>query len=44
MMRVALMWTMNDFLAYGMLSGWMTTRKLFFPYCMERFKAFTLKT
>jgi hypothetical protein len=31
-MRVALMWTINDFLAYGMVSGWSTHRKLAFPY------------
>jgi hypothetical protein len=31
-MRVALMWTINDFLAYGMFSGWSTHRKLAFPY------------
>jgi len=42
-MRVALMWTINDFPAYGMLSGWMTAGKLACPYCMENSKAFTLK-
>ncbi|WMV07144.1 hypothetical protein MTR67_000529 [Solanum verrucosum] len=34
-MRASLMWTINDFLAYGMLSGWMTVGKLACPYCME---------
>ena len=36
------MWTINDFLAYGMLSGWSTHGKLACPYCMENNKAFTL--
>jgi len=42
LMRAALMWTINDFLAYGMLSGWSTHGKLAYPYCMENNKAFTL--
>ncbi|XP_038693762.1 uncharacterized protein LOC119991488 [Tripterygium wilfordii] len=42
-MRAALMWTINDFPAYGMLSGWSTAGKLACPYCMNRSKAFTLK-
>ncbi|XP_038687458.1 uncharacterized protein LOC119986835 [Tripterygium wilfordii] len=42
-MRAALMWTVNDFPAYGMLSGWMTQGKLACPCCMKRSKAFTLK-
>ncbi|XP_038698945.1 uncharacterized protein LOC119996398 [Tripterygium wilfordii] len=42
-MRATLMWTVNDFPAYGMLSGWMTQGKLACPCCMERSKAFTLK-
>ena len=33
-MRVALMWTISDFPAYGMLSGWSTHGKLACPYCM----------
>jgi len=36
------MWTINDFPAYGMLSGWSTHGKLACPYCMENNKAFTL--
>jgi len=36
------MWTINDFLAYGMLSGWSTHGKLACPYCMENNNAFTL--
>jgi len=40
--RAVLMWTINDFLAYGMLSGWNTHEKLACPYCMENNKAFTL--
>jgi hypothetical protein len=41
-MRAALMWTINDFLAYGMVSGWSTHGKLACPYCMENNKTFTL--
>jgi hypothetical protein len=41
-MRAALMWTINDFPAYGMLSGWSTHGKLACPYYMENNKAFTL--
>jgi len=36
------MWTINDFSAYRMLSGWSTHGKLACPYCMESNKAFTL--
>jgi hypothetical protein len=36
------MWTINDFPAYGMVSGWSTHGKLACPYCMENNKAFTL--
>ncbi|WMV50469.1 hypothetical protein MTR67_043854 [Solanum verrucosum] len=42
-LRTALMWTINDFPAYGMLSGWMTAGKLACPCCMENTKSFTLK-
>ena len=42
-LRVALMWTINDFPAYGMLSGWMMQGKLACPICMEDRKIFTLK-
>jgi hypothetical protein len=41
-MRTALMWTINDFPAYGMVFGWSTHGKLACPYCMENNKAFTL--
>ncbi|KAL9346447.1 hypothetical protein Peur_061300 [Populus x canadensis] len=41
-MRAALMWTINDFLAYGMISSWSTHGKLACPYCMENNKAFTV--
>ena len=41
-MRVALLWTISDFLAYSMLSGWSTAGKLACPYCMENFDAFSL--
>ena len=36
------MWTINDFPAYGMLSGQITHGKLACPYCMQNNKAFTL--
>jgi hypothetical protein len=36
------MWTINDFLAYGIVSSWSTHRKLACLYCMENNKAFTL--
>jgi hypothetical protein len=42
LMKTALMWTINDFPAYGMLSGWSTHGKLVCPYCIENNKAFTL--
>ncbi|XP_070054771.1 uncharacterized protein [Nicotiana tomentosiformis] len=42
-LRTNLMWTINDFPAYGMLSGWMTARKLACPYFMKNGKAFTLR-
>ena len=42
LMRATLMWTINDFTAYGMLSGWSTHGKFSCPYCMENKKAFTL--
>jgi hypothetical protein len=41
-MRAALMWTINDFPTYGMVSGWSTHGKLACSYCMENNKAFTL--
>jgi len=40
--RAALMWTINDFRTYGMVSGWNTHGKLACPYCMENNKAFKL--
>lgn len=36
------MWTINDFLAYRIVSGWRTHGKLAYPYCVENNKAFTL--
>ena len=35
LIRVALMWTIYDFPAYGMVSRWSTHGKLACPYCME---------
>ncbi|XP_050229104.1 uncharacterized protein LOC126678246 [Mercurialis annua] len=42
-MKAALMWTINDFPAYSMLSGWSTSGRLACPHCMENTAAFTLK-
>lgn len=41
-MKTALMWTISDFLSYGMLSSWMTVGKVDCPYCVRQSKAFTL--
>ena len=41
-MKAALMWTISDFAAYSMLSGWSTSGKLACPYCMEHSQEFTL--
>ncbi|GAU32291.1 hypothetical protein TSUD_63080 [Trifolium subterraneum] len=42
-MKGALMWTTNDFPAYGMLSGWGTHGKLGCPICMMDTKSFWLE-
>lgn len=42
-MRATLLWTINDFHAYGMVSGWSTHGRLSCPYCMERTKSFRLR-
>jgi len=42
-MKATLMWTISDFPAYGMLSGWSTSGRLACPYCMNQSKAFRLK-
>jgi hypothetical protein len=42
-MKAALMWTIGDFPAYGMLSGWSTAGRLACPVCMENTKAFRLQ-
>ena len=36
------MWTISDFPVYSMLSGWLTTRRLACPYCMEDSHSFIL--
>ncbi|KAK9110572.1 hypothetical protein Sjap_018632 [Stephania japonica] len=43
LMRAALMWTVSDFPAYSMLSGWSTHDKKACPYCMDDTDAFQLK-
>ncbi|XP_024014993.1 uncharacterized protein LOC112088874 [Eutrema salsugineum] len=42
-MCVVLMWTIGDFPAYGMLSGWTTHGRLSCPYCQDNTDAFQLK-
>ncbi|XP_050207500.1 uncharacterized protein LOC126656920 [Mercurialis annua] len=42
-MKAALLWTINDFPAYSMLSGWSTSGRLACPRCMKNTDAFTLK-
>ena len=42
-MKVGLLWTISDFPAYGMLSGWSTHGRLACPYCMDDTKAFRLQ-
>jgi len=42
-LRAALMWTISDFPAYSMLSGWSTAGKLACPYCMEETQSFRLE-
>ena len=39
-LHAALMWTINDFPAYGMLSGWSTHGLLACPVCMHQNCAF----
>jgi len=42
-MNIAVIWTISDFSAHDMLSGWMTAARLACPYCMENTKSFRLK-
>ena len=42
-MRAALMWTVNDFPAYGMLSGWSTAGRSGCPIYMQESQAHVLK-
>ncbi|XP_048617051.1 uncharacterized protein LOC106405520 [Brassica napus] len=42
-MRAVLLWTISDFPAYMMLSGWTTHGRLSCPYCMGSTDAFQLK-
>ena len=43
-MLATLLWTINDFSTYRMLSRWSTHGVLSCPLCMEYSKAFYLKT
>jgi hypothetical protein len=42
LIKAALIWTINDFSTYGMVSSWSMYEKLACLYCMENTKAFTL--
>ncbi|CAH9080101.1 unnamed protein product [Cuscuta epithymum] len=42
-MKAAIIWTISDFPAYGMLSGWSTAGLLGCPVCMEKSGAIFLK-
>lgn len=42
-LHAALLWTINDFPAYGVLSGWSTRGKLACPVCNQETSSFTLK-
>ncbi|KAG8388376.1 hypothetical protein BUALT_Bualt02G0119500 [Buddleja alternifolia] len=42
-MRAALLWTISDFLANAMVSGWSTHGLMACPYCMELTKSFSLR-
>ncbi|XP_021752460.1 uncharacterized protein LOC110717966 [Chenopodium quinoa] len=42
-LRAAILWTISDFPAYGILSGWATSGKKACPYRMEKSKAFWLE-
>jgi hypothetical protein len=41
-MKIALMWTINDFSMYEMVFGWCTYGKLTCSYCMKNNEAITL--
>ncbi|XP_010468113.1 PREDICTED: uncharacterized protein LOC104748126 [Camelina sativa] len=43
LLRAVLMWTISDFPAYAMLSGWTTHGRLACPYCLDQTNAFQLK-
>ncbi|KAG8369728.1 hypothetical protein BUALT_Bualt14G0044000 [Buddleja alternifolia] len=42
-MRAALLWTISDFPANAMVSGWSTHGLMACPYCMELTKSFSLR-
>jgi len=41
-MKTTLMWTINDFLSYEMVSECSTCEKIAYPYYMKNNKVFTL--
>lgn len=42
-MRAVLMWTVNDLVAYGMVSGWSIAGIIGYPICMDDAQAFYLQ-
>ena len=42
-LKAVLLWTISDFPAYGMLSGWSTHGALACPYCMDETDSFRLE-
>ncbi|KAK9093278.1 hypothetical protein Syun_028189 [Stephania yunnanensis] len=42
-MRVPFLWTVSDFSAYSILSGWSTHGKMTCPYCLENTNVFQLR-
>ncbi|XP_021742767.1 uncharacterized protein LOC110708851 [Chenopodium quinoa] len=42
-LRAALLWTVSDFPAFGMLSGWTTSGKMACLYCMDKHISFWLE-
>ncbi|KAL0342885.1 UNVERIFIED_CONTAM: hypothetical protein Sangu_1175900 [Sesamum angustifolium] len=43
MMRAALMWTVNNLLAFGIASGWSTVGVMGYPVCMDDIRALHLQ-
>ena len=41
-LHASILWTINDFSAYGNLSGWSTKGKFACPYCKEDTRSLSL--